>query len=90
MREGLLVDLNHSRGGLQVREGYITYIGILIPPSSGLFRLKVVAVRVLTVEVAILSSELTILDLFVAELFTHRVSPPPRGVQAKVKSVYQA
>ena len=46
------------------------------PPA--LFRLKVMAVRVLAVEVAILGSGLTSMDLFVVELFfTHRISPPP-------------
>ena len=44
-------------------------------PTPGLLRLKVIAVRVLAVEVAILGSELTILDPFVTEhFFTNRIS----------------
>ena len=38
-------------------------------PPPGLLRPKVMAVRVLAVEVAILGSELTTLDLFVTERF---------------------
>ena len=38
-------------------------------PPPGLLRLKVMAFRVLAVEVAILGSELTILDLFATEFF---------------------
>ena len=46
--------------------------GILVPPP-GLLSLKVMAVRVLAVEVAILGSELTFLDVSVTELFLHIV-----------------
>ena len=35
------------------------------------------AVRILAVKVAILGSELTIVDLFSLNFFTHRVSPSP-------------
>ena len=46
-------------------------------PTPRLLRLKVMAVRVFAVEVVILGSELTILDLFVIELiWTHNISPP--------------
>ena len=44
------------------------------PP--GLLRLKVMTVTVLAVEVAVLGSELTILDLFLTERFTHRTCLP--------------
>ena len=46
------------------------------PP--GVLRLKVMAVRVLAVEVAILGGELTILGLFVREIFLHIVKAPQR------------
>ena len=58
-------------------------------PPIGLLRLKVMAVRVLGVEEAILNSELTILNLFVTERsFTHCIAPswinpPPRYAQQK-------
>ena len=46
-------------------------------PPPGFLRLKVTAVRALAVEVAILGSEFTSLDLFVTERFLHIVKPPP-------------
>ena len=46
-------------------------------PLPGPLRLKVMAVTVLAVEVAILGSELTILDPFVTDLFlANHISPP--------------